>query len=69
MFKSMQRIIQWAEMCIRDSSGVDPLGNLVDIPTNGGKLFGKCLDICGVRIDDISVNRHLAEVSAISACG
>ena len=39
------------------------------IPSDGGKLRGERFDIRRIGVNDISVNRHLAEVGAISACG
>ena len=41
---------------IGGASGVDPLGDLIDVLANGRKLCGKCFDICGVGVDDISIN-------------
>ena len=41
---------------------IEMLGNLVDVPTNGRKLLGERLDIRGVQINDVAVNRHLTEI-------
>ena len=43
---------------------IEMLGDLVDIPTNGGKLLGERLDIRSVQINDVAVNRHFPEVGA-----
>ena len=51
------------------ASCVEPLGNLIDILANGGKFRSKRFDIGGVGVDDISVNRHLAEVAPIRRVG
>jgi hypothetical protein len=42
---------------------------MVDIPAYGGQLRGKRLYVGGIGIDDISVNRHLAEIGAVSLRG
>ena len=44
------------------TSGVDPLGDLIDIPPNGAQLRGEDFYIRGVHVYDISVNRHLPKV-------
>ena len=44
------------------TSGVNPLGDLIDIPANGTQLSGERFDICGVHVYDVSVNRHLPKV-------
>ena len=54
---------------IGGAGGVDPLCDLVNIPSDGGKLRGERLDIRGVGVDDKSVNRHLAEIGAIAPGG
>ena len=41
---------------------IEMLGDLVDVPANGGKLLGECLDIRSVQINDVAVNRHLTEI-------
>ena len=50
-------------------SGVEPLCDLIDIPTDDGKLRGKRLDLRGVGVDDISVNRHFAKIGTIAPGG
>ena len=40
----------------------------VDVPADGGQLRGERLDIRGVGIDDISVNRHLPKIGADPLC-
>ena len=46
------------------ASGVDPFGDLVDVPANGGQELVHLLDVLGVHIDDVPVNRHLPQVGA-----
>ena len=43
---------------------IEMLGDLVDVPANGGKLLGECLDIRGVQVNNVAVNRHFPEVGA-----
>ena len=47
---------------------MDPLGDLIDSPSDGGKLRGERFDIRRIGVNDISVNRHLAEVGTIAPC-
>ena len=49
---------------IGGASGLDPLGDLIDVPANGGQELVHLLDVPGVHIDDVSVNRHLPQVGA-----
>ena len=42
---------------------------MIDIPSDGGKLRGERFDIRRIGVNDISVNRHLAEVGTIAPCG
>jgi hypothetical protein len=51
------------------TSGVQPLGDLIDVPTDGGQSLVHLFYVGGVGVDDISVNRHLAEICADSLCG
>ena len=37
-------------------------GDLVDVPADGGKDAGHLLDVGGVHLDDVAINRHLAEI-------
>lgn len=46
------------------ASGIDPLGDLIDVPADGTQLRGEGFDICGVHVDDISVNGHLPKIGA-----
>ena len=46
------------------ASGIDPLGDLIDVPADGTQLSGEGFDICGVHVDDISVNGHLPKIGA-----
>ena len=52
---------------VRRTSGVDPLGDLVDVPTNGGTLFCERLVICCVRIASIAILRRHAPYLPIFA--
>ena len=54
---------------VRAASGVDPLGDLIDVPANGGQGSVHPLDIRGVKLDDIPVYRHLPQIRAIPPCG
>ena len=54
---------------VRAASGVDPLGDLVDVPADGGQGGVHPLDIRGVKLDDIPVYRHLPKLRAVPLCG
>ena len=54
---------------IGSTSGIDPLGDLVDIPANGRQFGGERFDIGGVGVDDISIDRHLAKIGTIPVRG
>ena len=54
---------------LRAASGVDTLGDLVDVPADGGQGGVHLLDIRGVKLDDIPVYRHLPKVGAVPPCG
>ena len=54
---------------VRAASGVDPLGDLIDVPANGGQGSVHPLDIRGVKLDDIPVYRHLPQIRAVPPCG
>ena len=51
------------------TSGVDSLGDLIDVPADGGQGGVHPLDIRGVKLDDIPVYRHLPQIRAIPPCG
>ena len=53
---------------IREAAGVQPLGDLVDVPADGREGAGHLLDVGGVHLDDVPINRHLAEISADPLC-
>ena len=53
---------------IGGATGVDPLGDLVNVPANGGQELVHLLNVPGVHIDDISVNRHLPQIGADALC-
>ena len=55
---SMLRIA--SPLRLRAASGVDTLGDLVDVPADGGQGGVHLLDIRGVKLDDIPVYRHQA---------
>ena len=54
---------------VRAASRVDPLGDLVDVPADGGQGSVHPLDIRGVKLDDIPVYRHLPQIRAVPPCG
>ena len=51
------------------ASCVDTLGDLVDVPADGGQGGVHPLDIRGVKLDDIPVYRHLPQIRAVPLCG
>ena len=59
-----QSVILW-----RTASCVDPLGDLVDVPADGGQGGVHPLDIRGVKLDDIPVYRHLPQIRPVPPCG
>ena len=54
---------------VRAASRVDTLGDLVDVPANGGQGGVHPLDIRGVKLDDIPVYCHLPQIRAVPPCG
>ena len=54
---------------VRAASGVDTLGDLVDVPADGGQGGVHLLDIRGVKLDDIAVYRHLPQIRPVPPCG
>ena len=54
---------------VRAASGVDTLGDLIDVPADGGQGGVHPLDIRGVKLDDIPVYRHLPQIRAVPPCG
>ena len=54
---------------VRAVSRVDPLGDLVDVPADGGQGSVHPLDIRGVKLDDIPVYRHLPQIRPVPPCG
>lgn len=50
------------------ASGIDPLGDLIDVPADGTQLRGERFDIGGVQVDNISINGHLPKIGADPLC-
>src|SRR5699024_8348268 len=55
-------LIGWA-------AGVHPLGDLIDVPADGAQGLCHLLDVGGVHLNDVSVNRHLPQICPIPLCG
>ena len=53
----------------KQGPGVHPLGDLADVPADGAQGLCHLLDVGGVHLDDIPVNRHLPQVRSIPLCG
>ena len=54
---------------ISRAPGVHPLGDLADVPADGAQGLCHLIDVGGVHLDDVSVNRHFPQVCLIPFCG